>query len=355
MQYFKYLEISRFLHRAGLFTTMLLLVATLYSCGSSNTGPDVSGVKVALNTRRLDQDIAKLDTNNLGAGLRQLAGKYPDFLSFYLDTLMGMGIQGRYLDSDTAVHNRLRGFLTQKDFRGLFDTVAKHFPDTKSIDDNLVQGFQHLKYYYPQSKEPKIIYFTSWLNNWSAITYGDNIVGIGLDMALGENYPYYNSVGIPAYAARNLTAEAMPVNVFRALYSLKQPFVKEGRNLLDMMIQRGKEQYFLSRMLPFLPDSLRLGFTASQTAWCKQNEAGIYNFFIKSNMLYNSEWGTILRYVTDGPEAAGMAPESPGNVGTYLGWRIVEAYYQQHPKLKLDEVLALQDAQQILQDAKYKP
>lgn len=335
---------------------VLLLVIAGTSCNSGGeSGPDVSGVKITLNTRRLDQDLAKVDTNQMAAGLQQLQAKYPDFLGFYLDTLMGFNIHGNYNDTAAGVRTNLRTFLSHKDYRGLFDTVAKHFPDTKSIDADLTKGFQHMKYYNPQYHVPKVIYFTTGLNNWSAITYGDDIVGVGLDMCLGPGYPYYKSVGIPDYTARNLTPESIPVNVFRSIYSERHPFITESRNLLDMMVQRGKEQYFLGKILPFVADSVRFGFTAAQMQWCAEHEADIYNFFVKGNMLYETNWQKILRYVNDGPEATGMPAESPGNVGSFLGWKIVQAFMKQHPDMKLDDVLRMDDAQQMLQEAKYKP
>lgn len=335
---------------------VLLLCTTIYSCSNDDKSlPDVSGIKVTVNSRRLDLDLGKIDTAHIGPGLEKVAAAYPDFISFYLDTLMGFGIHNNYSDTAIGVRQNLYTFLTHKDYRGVFDTVAWHFPDVKKEDAAIEKGYKYMTYYFPDFKAPKVIYFVTGLRNWSAITYGDDIIGVGLDMALGPKYPNYSRVDIPDYASRNLLPEAIPVNVFRSIYSIKHPFMTENRTMLDMMIQRGKEQYFLSKVIPFVPDSLRLGFTASQLAWCNDNESGIYNFFVKAQLLYDTNWQKILRYVTDGPNAAGMAPESPGNVGTWMGWQIVRAYMKQHPETTMDQLFALQDAQALLQDAHYKP
>ena len=340
------------------FIVILVFVsvsALFSSCNSSGDSPDVTKVKVELDTRRFDRDLAQIDTNNLSAGLIQLKREYPDFLDFWLDQLMQFGIKGNYSDTTTGVHDQLRIFLTHKDFRGLFDTLAKHFPDTKSIETPLSKGFQYWKHYYPGHHVPEIVYFLSGLNNWSVVTLDTDIVGIGLDMYLGPDYPFYKSVGIPDYMAQTLKPEYAPVNVFKAIYENSYPFEAEGKNLLEMMIQRGKEQYFVSKMLPFLPDATRLGFTQAQTEWCEKNEALIYNFFVKANMLYETNWGKVLRYVNDGPNAAGMPDESPGNVGTWLGWQIVKAYAAKHPEQPMDSLFAGKDAQRMLQESSYKP
>jgi hypothetical protein len=331
---------------------MLMVTA---SCKGDGDAPDVSGVKVDLNTRRLDIDLSKLDTAHLGEGLTALKKKYPDFLDFYLDNLMQFGINGNYSDEAPGVREHLKQFLSYKDFRGLFDTVARHYPDTKEIDGQLRKGFQYWKHYYPERSVPKVVYFISGLNNWSAVTVDTDIVAIGLDMYLGADYPYYKSVGIPDYAARLLKPDLIPVNTFKSIYQERHPFVMENRHLLDMMVQRGKEQYFLSKIIPFVPDSVRLGFTSKQMDWCVANEALIYNFFVKANMLYETNWSKIVRYVTDGPEATGMPAESPGNVGSVLGWQIVKAYVATHPQVTMEQLFALPDAQALMQEAKYKP
>jgi hypothetical protein len=269
---------------------------------------------------------------------------------------MGFGIQKNFSDTAFAVRQNLKTFLTHHDFRSVFDTVAIVYPaNDNSVTENLTKGFKYLKYYLPDYKTPKIIYLVTGLGNWNAFTVGDDVIGVGLDMALGGRYKNYERVEIPSYISRNLTKENIPVSVFKSVYTGMQPFVMEDQTLLDMMIQKGKEQYFLSKVAPFVPDTLRLGFSKSQTEWCANNEAGIYNFFVQQKLIYEKNWQKVMRYVLDGPTAAGMAQESPGNVGTFLGYNIVKSYMQQHPDVTLAQLIAMTDYQKIFSEAKYKP
>ncbi|MBS1615065.1 MAG: hypothetical protein JST06_03005 [Bacteroidetes bacterium] len=327
----------------------------LAACGQDGSAPKVSDSKISLNTRRFDRDLAAIDTNHIAAGLRQLQQKYPDFLDFWLDNLMQFNINGQYADTTSGICRDLHTFLTYGDYRGLFDTVARHYPNTEMIDEPLRQGFAYYQHYFPGRSIPRIVYFISGLNNWSAVTVDTSLLGIGLDMFLGEHYPFYRSVGIPDYMLPQLRPEAVPVFAFRALYENLHPFTAEGRSLLDMMIQRGKEQYFLSKVLPFLPEELRLGFSKVQLDWCQKNEAGVYNFFVKGNMLYETNWGKILRYVQDGPTAAGMPPQSPGNVGSWLGFQIVQKYAESHSDQDIQAILSQKDAAALLQQSGYRP
>ena len=336
-------------------TILCVFILTQAGCGNREQHPDVSDIHIELQTRRLDRDLAYLDTNYIGQGLQQLKEIYPDFLDFYLDTLMGFGVHGNYQDTATGIKYGLKPFLTHKDIRGLFDTVMKHYSDTKKVEQDMMKGFQYLKHYDTGYAVPKIVYFISGLRQWSVITLDTTLLGIGLDMYLGEQYPFYHAVQIPQYVINKCKPEYIPVNVFQAIYRNKHPFIMEERNLLNMMIQRGKEQYYLSRILPETPDSLKFGFTQAQLNWCEASEGSIYNFFITQNLLYEKSPNKVLRYVMDGPTSAGMPPESPGNIGSWLGYKIIMAYVETHPGITLEELLALNDAQKILQGSKYKP
>lgn len=327
----------------------------LLSACKNNNQPNVSNIKIEIESRRLDKDFAQLDTNNLPKSLNVLYSKYPDFLNFYLDTLMGFGIHGDFTDSNSKIQLNLKPFIEHKDIRGLFDTVQKDFPKVDAINDQLKIGFQYLKYYFPNFQVPKIIYFISGLNQWSVITVDTSIVGIGLDMYLGEHYPFYESVEIPEYAIKKCKPDYIPTNVFQAIYRVQHPFVIEGRTLLDMMIQRGKEQYFLSKILPNTSEEIRLGYSKSQLDWCKTSESQVYNFFVKDNLLYETNWQKIIRYVNDGPNATGMPTESPGNIGSWVGLQIVNAYMELYPKTTMQQLFEMNDAQRLLQLAKYKP
>jgi hypothetical protein len=336
--------------------TATAVIITLFTvgCGAESNAPDVSGIKIDLRTQRLDYDLAAIDTNNIAAGLAGVKQKYPGFLDFYLDTLMGFGIQGHYVNDSPGVGIGLRSYLTHKDYREVFDTVKKHYPDTKDIDAGLTKGFQYMKHYFPSYNTPRVIYLITWLNNWAAFTY-DSTLGIGLDMFLGAQYPIYSLVGVPSYMNAQMTEDYIPVAAFRAIYQDIVPFNMDNRNLLNMMIQRGKETYFTSQVLPFVPEYTRLGYTEEQLKWCNDNETLVYNFFVQGDMLYSEDWQKILRYIKEAPTSVGLQG-SPGNIGTWLGYRIVKAYMEQHPKTTLQQLMQ-QDIkeQQFLAASKYKP
>ncbi len=328
----------------------------LFSCGpEDDRGMGPLPVELNLESHRLDRDFHGLDTNDLTSGLIGLKERYGHFLDFYLDTLMGFGIGGDYRKENPAMEQGLRVFLTHKDYRGVLDSVAVHFPEVESIEKELAMPLRRWLAYFPDQPVPKIYYLVTGLNNWGAFTYYDELA-IGLDMFLGPQYPFYSSVGIPAYMRHQLRPDYIPVAVMRTLYQKDYPFVQEGKTLLEMMIQKGKEQYFLEKVLREWPLEKRLGYSAEQLKWCQSHEAMIYHFFVQQELLYETNWQKIIRYVSEGQTSTGMPAESPGNIGSWLGYRIVKAYMDQHPDLSLVELLETDVAAQVfLQKSNYKP
>lgn len=129
----------------------------------------------------------------------------------------------------------------------------------------------------------------------------------------------------------------------------------DDKNLLQIMLDRGKEVYFLKKVLPGVADSLLYTISGRQMQWLNENESLIYNYFIQNNLLYETSGEKIYRYVTDAPTSAGMPAESPGNTGTFIGYKIMDAYVRQSGKTLQGLLNDTAKAQTILQIAKYKP
>ncbi len=335
----------------------------LYGCnGGGEHAPDVSNVKLSLQTTRFDLDLYAIDTNHIGEGLTKLHSKYPDFLNYFLDTVMAYGIHGNYNDTIQGIREGLKPFLVYRDFKNLEDSIKEHYPNTKATDEQLVSGFKLMKYYFPAYKAPKIIYLNMGLSNWPSFPVDSNTFCIGLDMFLGDYFVYYKSIGVPDYMRTHCRESYIPVSTFSSIYKEMHPFKSDERTLLDMMVQRGKEQYFLHKILAGTPDTVLFGFSQRQIDWCNTNEALIYNFFIHQNLLYSKEAHSVMPYVTDGPFARGLEAvtdqqkTTPGNIGTWLGYKIISAYMAQHSQETLAGLVNNEiDPARLFGEAKYKP
>ncbi|KAA5532606.1 hypothetical protein F0919_17645 [Taibaiella lutea] len=336
------------------FSIVFGCVLCLFSACNTHEGkdvPDVSKVDIPYQSYAFYKDFSKLNPKDIAPGLQQLKAKYPEFADFYLDSLIGFGYHGNYAQDIPMMDS----FLLQKDYRSLLDTVNLAFPDTKKYDEWLKKSFKYLAYYDSTFDIPEhVYYFVSGLSGIPAELQSDKNVGIGLDYYLGRDFVPYAQIGIPAYATVRFTDVNIPIWLGRAIYGDKYPFSPDDKDLLDLIIQRGKELYFLEKFAPYLDEEVKFGFTKEQLDWCKKNESMIYNFFIQNNLLFDKNLQKTLRYVNDGPSSAGMPPESPGNTGSYIGWMIVKKYVERN-SVSMHELLETKDAQKILDGSKYKP
>lgn len=349
---------KRYAHRWNSLVGILAIINLIFisACGSGNDAPDVSDIKVELRSKRFDLDLVKLDTNNLAGGLQNLKAQYPVFLDLYLDNVMGFRIQGNYNNDNPAISQGLKILLSDKDYRGLFDTVKAHYPDTKGVEEEVTKGLKYVKYYFPQYKVPQTVtYFISGLNNYGALLYGENDLAIGLDMFLGDNYPFYRSVGLQDFMKVQFREDYIPIAVCRNIYQDMYPNQPEDKTLLELMMMRGKEQYFLSKVLPFKEEHERMAYTKEQFEGCEENEGFIYNYFVQKDLLFETKFERTFPFVNDGPATVEISQSCPGNIGTWIGYRIILAYMKQHPKTTMEELFKITDAQTILQQSKYNP
>lgn len=333
-----------------LLAVCMLIIGTTVGCNCNKNTKivDVSDIEVDMQLTRFEQDLLAIDTNDINTGLTELSEKYPDFLPLYCRDLMGFGdIERDY----TGTQQNLSLFLKDPSVRRLFDSVALAYPSFDPQSEQLEEALKHYKYYFPNAAVPQVVTFVSYFG-WGAITYDTTILGIGLDMYLGDQFGYPTT--IPAFVQKSLSEEYMVAQSMRVLTALQYDFKIEGETLLAGMLTNGKQQYLLDLLMPRAAEYLKIDWTIEDINWCKANEPEIWKFFIEKELLYGSNFQENKKYLTAGPTTAGMPPDSPGNIGTWLGWQIVNKYMESHPEVTMDALMAM-DAQELLAQSKYKP
>lgn len=348
---------QRYLYRPSKNKTWILIICYsiicfFNACSDKNTKQKLNTehIKLNINSVRYDHAIYSMNKKNVIASLDSLGTIYPDFTNIYIKRLIGFDTEDPILFEKNLLH-----FLSYKDYVNLYDSIQKKFPDVKSLDKELTEVLKNVKYYFPEENFKEIYYFTSGLNNWNAITM-DNAIGVGLDMFLGKDYPFYAAIQLPDYDIQNRIPEQIPIQVAKAIFEAKYPPKFEGSTLLDMMIYKGKELYFVENVCRDAKDYQVIAYPEEKEIWCKKNESMIFNFFLRKNILYETTWQISMPYVNAGPNTAGMPPESPGNIGSWLGWQLVRNYMRQNSKTEMKDLLNLKiPAQEFLRKSKYKP
>ena len=111
----------------------------------------------------------------------------------------------------------------------------------------------------------------------------------------------------------------------------------------------------MDALFPFAEDHFKIGFTAKEIEWCKDNETMIWARIIEEKALYSSDMNVVRGLTGPGPFTQGFPKESPAQIGYWVGWQIVRKFMDENPDVSIEELMTLGDAQSILQKSKYKP
>lgn len=339
----------------------------LFSCDVTRTEvdyiPDVKGLEQEMSLIRFEQDFFSLDTTNLYASLQNLKEKYPEFTQGFLSTVIGA--------RDSASENRIvKGYLNYPDALFTYDTVQQVFQDLSTVQTQLNELATYYHYYFPDAKPlSKAFTYLSEYHGDRLVILEDGLVGLPLDMALGEGYSPYIYLKIPSYDQRTCNKEHL---VAKAADAVAQTIISEhaqagGNHLIDQMLYNGKIFYLTDLLLPTVADSLKFGFSSFQMEFCKEGELTLYVHISEEELMYASETKLISKYITKGPFKPQL--DLPGNSGSWLGYRMVRAFANHqrtalsktNPNLSkreidqkvLDIVLKENDPQKFLQ--LYKP
>ena len=122
------------------------------------------------------------------------------------------------------------------------------------------------------------------------------------------------------------------------------------------MLYEGKLLYLKDLTLPTYKDEDKIGYTKEQLDWAATNEADIWKFFIEGNILYSTDNKLASRFINPAPFSKfylEIDNESPGRIGSYLGWQIVRSFMKNN-NIPLEDMLQM-DAAKIFNMSKYKP
>jgi hypothetical protein len=88
-----------------------------------------------------------------------------------------------------------------------------------------------------------------------------------------------------------------------------------------------------------------------------ENEKYVWQYFIEKQVLYQTQLEWVQRFIEPAPFSKfylQLDNETPGRIGSWLGWQIVNSYMIQFPETPLDELLKM-SAQKLFNLSKYKP
>ena len=76
---------------------------------------------------------------------------------------------------------------------------------------------------------------------------------------------------------------------------------------------------------------------------------------MEQELLYSNPNLEVRKFIGEGPFTAGFPEQAPAKLGHFIGWQMVKKYMKQKPELTLVQLMEDGDAQELLNQSKYKP
>lgn len=235
----------------------------------------------------------------------------------------------------------------------LYKEVKKVYKDFDAPKEEIQDLFKHIKFYQQNFKIPLVVTDLTGVSYQDKVLYGNNMLLISMDLFLGRDHEIYS--GFALYLAESFTPKHITTAVAQKIIETQYPF-DDNRTFLGQMIFEGKKLYLLDLFLPKVTQEVKLGYTEKKMNWVIENEAGVWSFFIKNELLFSNDPSLKQRFIDVAPFSkfyTAIDKDSPGGVAKYIGWQMVKSYQEKY-NISIDELMLL-DAETLLKNSGFKP
>jgi len=302
---------------------------------------ELKEAKKQLNIRilRYEEDLFSLDLNNLQNEVAELSKKYPSFL----------------IAPDIWEDPRFKAYLQ--------DTIiiALHKAAEKAVKMDIIlkeleTAFGYYKIFFPNDFIPEIITVLPGLDfSVPSVYIYDDVLFVNIDMYLGADNSYYKAVGIPVYIAERYDPMYLPIDIFKKAMVHYHLARAPHATLIDAMITEGKKLYFTEMMFPTLHERYIIGYPEEKYNWANHYLGNAWGHLIEKNELFGKGETLMRTYIEEAPFTKPFGNDSPGRMGTFIGWKLIQSYMANHPDVTLPELMQETDYQKILKNSKFKP
>jgi len=309
----------------------LMLIVSLVTCKKEHKKNRIENIPVSVELLRFDIEYFQTTI----ADFPNLKEKYP-----YL-------FPGEI--SDSSWIDKKNDSLAQV----LYKEAQVVFGDFKEEHKAVEEVFRSIKYHYPKFKEPKLVTLISNLDMERQVIYADTVLVVSLDTYLGKDKQYYSNY--PYYMQENFDKSHMMNDIAMAVAyetSVAIPY----RLFLERIIAIGKIKYAMHEFLPDKSVADILDYSQQELDWAKANEESIWKYFVEKEYFYSTDKDLQRRFLDPAPFSKFYMEsdtESPGQIGVWLGYRMVKAYVENNV-VSLPEMMATPPSD-IFNKSKYKP
>lgn len=321
---------------------LLFITASFVGCSGTAKGDSKRSEQDKVSIVRFDRDLYNYLEQPDSLKEVDLVKKYPLLLPAFGRIAMD--------NSDPATFfSSMREYFSHPALIKIYKDELASYKDLSLYEEELATVNSLISEHIPGKKLPQLCMHISGFRENVIIL--NNLISISAEKYLGNDYPAYKEFFQP-YERQQMQPKYIVRDYVKAwlMSDLLKTNTNE-QNLLSAMITEGKILYALSILLPQENIEDLIGYTSTQSTWCKDNEKSIWLTIIKKNYLYSTDNMIVTRFINDAPYTATISQESPGRLGSWIGWQIVNQYAKKKG-FSLEDILKA-DAQSILKESKY--
>lgn len=287
----------------------------------------------------------------MSENMKMLAKKVESLSSKYPEELIQQDVW-----NNPMMLIQLANYLRDPVIKDIYQNTVKVYPSLDEIEKELEEALGYYLYYY--DKEKLMNFYTLVpgidLQMPSVYAVGDNLF-IHLDMYLGENNKHYQAFGVPKFIQQRCDKKYIAIDCFKKAIVYKHLPEQARVTLLDHMIYEGKKLYFTEVMFPNREEIDIIGYTQPKYEWATQYQGDVWKYLLEKNLLFSKDNEPVLKMIEEAPFTKPFSNESPGRMGAFIGWKIVQNYMKNNPNVSLQSLMSETDSRKILNAAKFNP
>ncbi|NDW11091.1 hypothetical protein [Dysgonomonas sp. 520] len=325
----------------------LLIIYGFISCSQKSKNDSIETVNSegTVKIERFDKALFNYLETPTANGESELKTDFKNFLPAFGYITIGEA------NADSSIFfPKLKQYYANDMLLHIYKDALSRFEDISKYETELSNANELIKKNFDGKQLPMLgIHISGFKSNTIAV---EDYISISSDKYLGQDYPAYSQF-FEDFQRIQMRPEMITRDILRAwIISEMKPDSKK-KDLLEFSVNEGKILYTLSFLLPEWEKTDLLGYTEDQWKWCDDNEKNIWKVIIKNNYLFSTENLLISKFMAEAPHTAPISPESPGRIGAWLGFKIVDLYVKKS-NVSIKDLLAT-DATSILKSSKYNP
>ncbi|MGL4852826.1 MAG: gliding motility lipoprotein GldB [Phocaeicola sp.] len=287
-------------------------------------------------------------TANSFTALQRMNTEFPRTTKMMIEDVLVLG----EVNND-KINERMYDYFQDTTLLKLLVEAEAKFKDLDWLEEQLNRAVVHMREELPRLQIPRFYAQFSALNQ--SVVVADTMVGFSVDKYMGVDYPLYKRFYYE-HQRRSMKPERIAPDCLTFYLMSEYPASWNSRvTLLDVMIQYGKINWVVAKLLGYHTIEEVLDYSDKEQEWCKKNKRSLWEKMVKERHLEATDIRIIHGYTHREPLYPILQNDAPMTVGVWMGMLIVDAYMKKYKDISYAELLEMTDYKSILTDLNFNP